>query len=255
VVRAETTGDRGPYRVRWPVDGAVMGGAALTIFVTQVASERVVTPWCPCGSEGLWGIDRWAVDQRSLAAKVASDFAIVGVVALPYGLDALDILRSRADWSGFVSDAVVLSEALLVNGAINQLVKLAVRRPRPLTRDRPAGDPVLADPDSYLSFYSSHTSTAFAAGISYATTFALRHPDSAARFLVYGVAATTAGTVGLLRILGGKHFPTDVLTGAAAGTAVGLTVPWLHRARAPVAVPVAAPLPGGGAALLLAGRF
>jgi membrane-associated phospholipid phosphatase len=28
-----------------------------------------------------------------------------------------------------------------------------------------------------------------------------------------------------------KHWLTDVLTGAATGTAVGLAVPWLHRKR------------------------
>jgi membrane-associated phospholipid phosphatase len=48
---------------------------------------------------------------------------------------------------------------------------------------------------------------------------------------VYGAVIAGGGTTGLLRVLAGKHFPTDVIVGAVAGSAVGLTVPFLHRRR------------------------
>jgi membrane-associated phospholipid phosphatase len=35
--------------------------------------------------------------------------------------------------------------------------------------------------------------------------------------------------IGATRIAAGQHFPSDVLVGAAAGTAIGLLIPWLHR--------------------------
>ena len=42
----------------------------------------------------------------------------------------------------------------------------------------------------------------------------------------------TAG-VGTLMAVGrvgaGAHFPTDVIVGAVAGLAIGITVPWLHQ--------------------------
>jgi membrane-associated phospholipid phosphatase len=38
-----------------------------------------------------------------------------------------------------------------------------------------------------------------------------------------------AATVGTLRVLSGKHFPTDVLTGAVVGSALGWLIPELHR--------------------------
>jgi membrane-associated phospholipid phosphatase len=68
-----------------------------------------------------------------------------------------------------------------------------------------------------------------------------------------------AGSVAVERVASGHHFPTDVAAAAVMGTAVGITVPWLHTrsrnagvsfALAPTAVGVAAS-PGLG----LAGRF
>jgi membrane-associated phospholipid phosphatase len=138
-----------------------------------------------------------------------------------------------------------------INGALNQMVKFTVRRPRPVVYDIAPGDPEIDVPGNYLSFYSGHASTAFATGMFYATTFALRHPDSRAGGWVYGAAAAGASSVALLRVLAGEHFPSDVIAAAAVGSAVGLVLPRLHRRSATVLV---APT-GGGAALVLAARL
>jgi membrane-associated phospholipid phosphatase len=47
--------------------------------------------------------------------------------------------------------------------------------------------------------------------------------DAAACVAAFGLA----GTTGVLRIVSDNHHTTDVLTGAAVGTVVGLGVPWL----------------------------
>lgn len=44
----------------------------------------------------------------------------------------------------------------------------------------------------------------------------------------YGLAAATAS----LRVLSGMHFTTDVLAGAALGSAFGFLVPFLHQRTA-----------------------
>jgi membrane-associated phospholipid phosphatase len=37
--------------------------------------------------------------------------------------------------------------------------------------------------------------------------------------------------VAVERVASGDHFPTDVAVAAVAGTAIGVTVPWLHLRR------------------------
>jgi membrane-associated phospholipid phosphatase len=58
-------------------------------------------------------------------------------------------------------------------------------------------------------------------------TGVMRHDGSAKRIALIGfpVAALT----GYLRIAGDKHYMSDVLTGAAVGSAIGYMVPRLHR--------------------------
>ena len=77
-----------------------------------------------------------------------------------------------------------------------------------------------------MSFPSGHTSMAFAAATSYlvlARRQHLRHATRNAVLLYVGAAG-----VGALRLEAGRHFPTDVLGGAALGTSVGWLVARFH---------------------------
>lgn len=43
------------------------------------------------------------------------------------------------------------------------------------------------------------------------------------------ISYSLATLTGISRVYAGCHFATDVLMGAAVGTAIGFFVPWLHR--------------------------
>lgn len=215
------------YRLRWGQDAATIGLAGATWLVPELFLHKLVSPKCPCDRADVPWFDRGALDRSSRGARLASQVAVSTMLVLPPTLDLLDVRRGGGSWSHVGEDVVVIGEALLVDGALNEIAKVAVRRPRPFTYDGGAH----ADRDDYLSFYSSHSSTAFAVGMAYATTFSLRHPDSGCRYLVYGAVIAGGGTTGLLRVLGGKHFPSDVAVGALVGSAVGIAVPLLHRRR------------------------
>jgi membrane-associated phospholipid phosphatase len=229
------------YRLRWGQDAATIGAAGVAWFLPELFLKDLVSPKCPCDRGDVPWFDRGALDRSSRGARLASQVAVSTMLVLPPALDLLDVRRGGGSWSHVGEDVIVMGEALVVDGALNELAKVAVRRPRPLTYD---GAPH-ADRDDYLSFYSSHSSTAFAVGMAYATTFSLRHPDSGYRYLVYGAVVAGGGATGLLRVLGGKHFPSDVAVGALVGSAVGIGVPLLHRRRE-VGVAVA---PGGVAVM------
>ena len=72
--------------------------------------------------------------------------------------------------------------------------------------------------DRMCSFPSLHTACAFA-GATFATyTYARYNPDSKYKWGVAAASYTMAATTGALRIVAGKHFLTDVITGAAIGS-------------------------------------
>jgi membrane-associated phospholipid phosphatase len=240
----------GPYQVDWATDGAVVMGAGALWLFTPLLQNEVIHPVCPCSSSVVSSFDRYPISRKSNFTDQLSNVAEGAVLAGPLLLDALDVRASGGPWRGYADDMLVLAQVVAVNGALNQLVKLTVRRPRPTVYDVPASAPEINQSGSYVSFYSGHTSTAFAVGMTYATTFALRHPDSRSRGQVFGVAALTAGTVGVMRVLAGQHFPSDVLAGALVGSALGLVIPRLHRARSVTLAPAT-----GGAALSVIGRF
>jgi membrane-associated phospholipid phosphatase len=112
-------------------------------------------------------------------------------------------------------------------------VKLAARRPRPLAYDPTLPADARASPESYVSFYSEHSSLAFTAAAATATTWALRHGGRGGRAAVALIGLALAGTVAALRVVAGEHFLTDVGAGALVGSAVGVLVPLLHRRTGP----------------------
>ncbi len=93
---------------------------------------------------------------------------------------------------------------------LNYLIKLAVRRPRPVLE----GLPPLGGAPSSLSFPSAHAVSSFAVATA---MFRVDHATAGA-FVV-------AAAISLGRPYLGMHYPSDVLAGALIGIAVGLLVP------------------------------
>lgn len=93
---------------------------------------------------------------------------------------------------------------------LNFVVKLVVRRPRPVLE----GLPPLGGAPSSLSFPSAHATSSFAV----ATAMTRVEPVAALAFLL-------AGALALSRPYLGMHYPSDVLAGVVLGIALGLIVP------------------------------
>jgi membrane-associated phospholipid phosphatase len=170
--------------------------------------------------------DRPAIGQDSQLAEWLSNLGTFLGVAAPFFVDWFD---TRGEREAFRDDAVVIGQALALNGALNTVIKYIVQRPLPETyagvvpnrRGRPRG---------YRSFYSGHTSllaTALAAGC---ITVRKRHGRLPWRW-PWVVSAAITGAVGVARIFSGKHFPSDILVGAPIGAGIGSAVPALHAQR------------------------
>jgi membrane-associated phospholipid phosphatase len=232
--RAGAADDRTPYQLRPALDLSVTAGLFLAAGAPYLF-PHLITPSCPCDPGEVNRFDRVAIGHHSAAASTASDVTAALSVAVPPVVDALRLGLGAP----FAADVTVFAETLAVSSALVVAAKYAVRRPLPLAYD---GDPrYVGAQGGYRSFYSGHTSTVVSALTAAAWTTRWRDGERGWPWVVVAVAGTS---VGVERVLAGRHFPSDVLVGAAAGLAVGTAVPWLHRRRGAVALSLA-PRPGG----------
>jgi membrane-associated phospholipid phosphatase len=199
---------------------------------TTVIGNTTAPPFCggtntpPCDASQLNAFDRLAVGHSNQGARTAAD--IISFVPIIYlGVDMLDV--KPRNWRTYLTDVWVVAEALAWNGAIQDIVRRAVRRPRPFLYT-PGVYPTERDnAEAGFSFYSGHTSFAFALAVSASYTFTLRHPRSKWRWVVWPTLMAIASIEPVLRVYSGDHFPTDVIVGAVAGSAIGLLFPAIHR--------------------------
>jgi membrane-associated phospholipid phosphatase len=225
--------DESPYFLRLDIDIATLAlGAVLWGGTTLIGSTTLAPPFCgntldsACDRSGLNAFDRLALDHSSQAARTAAD--IISFVPIAYlGLDMFDV--GLRNWKTYLTDLWVVAEALAWNGAVQDIVRRAVRRPRPFLYSPGVYPDERDHAESSFSFYSGHTSFAFALATSCSYTFTLRHPHSKWRWVVWPALMAVASIEPILRVYSGDHFPTDVIVGALAGSAIGLLFPAVHR--------------------------
>ena len=219
------------YDLHLAVDIPVTVVAASAGLVRVLYEDQLARKSCPCDPAGINALDRGTVGNHSAAAGVAANVTVYGVMAALPLVDLLDVGFGRA-WG---EDLVVYAETLAVDTALQNATNFIVSRPRPRTY---AGDPAfLNSGEGYVSFYAGHVSTAFAMLSTAAFTIRHRHGEQVWPWIVAGVLGAS---VAVERVASGHHFPTDVAAGAVAGTAVGVTIPWLHLRRGPARVSLSA---------------
>jgi membrane-associated phospholipid phosphatase len=184
-------------------------------------------------NEFIW-IDRAAVNQvPSKSAGSLSNLALGAAAAFAVIDPVLTGLRERSVQSGLV-DAIMYSETAALTLALTNIVKMAVRRPRPqayIDAEAHEDDPTWSNSstDSALSFFSGHASMVGALGGT-ATYLAFARSKGKLRpWLTLALAGGLTAFVSVERVRAGKHFPTDVIAGAFAGAGIGVVVPHLHR--------------------------
>lgn len=268
----------GPVRVRWALDAAITAGAGVPYAVLALAvAPRASTPPLPLEDPKLGPVDRAAFGGYDVAAKHASDALLIGAIAMgpiaTAGLVGAQVRgqpraarRFFAAWGGLV---LIHAEALALTGLVTEVIKSATRRPRPFAYYEPSDvdaserDELREDqsgPDHSRSFPSGHASLAFAAVTCTATTLTLalvgdrrkRGAIAAAWTIGLAIATTTA----TLRVVAGRHHPSDIVAGAALGAGIGIAVPLAHaalpRTRGLAIVPQAG---RAGAGLAIRGRL
>jgi membrane-associated phospholipid phosphatase len=247
--------------VEYPVTGAV-GGAAIAMYI-----------WLPPTLQPHWtgGIlfddsVRDAIRMRTpsslLAVQQASDVIDMSLVVLTVGIDsfAIPLLRGSSDVA--VQLSLMDAEAFAFSSIVTFSMYDSIGRARPLWGDcqrNPSGFDCRGSLTA--SFPSGHVDEAFtSAGVScahhaYVPIYGSRLLDTLA--CVRDLTLATSDAV--LRMMGDRHYLTDVLSGGALGFAFGYGMPVLLHYRVPWARTTAswtlAPMMGAQLGAVLGGSF
>jgi len=196
----------------------------------------VTNPWRRTNALDEWGQRTIAVEtyESGLWARDLSDLLLSVNLTFPLLVDSLIVgYWYRRSPEVAEQTALIAVEAMAVSTMLQGATTALTQRERPYGRDcgktMPAELPECTDKVRYRSFFSGHTSMSFAAAAVTCTNHARfdLFGDPTADGITCGAAFASATAVGMFRIVGLKHYVTDVATGAAIGTLSGFGVPWL----------------------------
>jgi membrane-associated phospholipid phosphatase len=183
--------------------------------------------WCavsptPCTYFSVNAFDRVVFQFNSMRADFWSNVVQNCIIVIAFSLPWFWNRAATRAWR----ESFFLLSATLWNLACLEITRTLVQRPRPLVFNSPFTDG--ANIHQYTSFYSGHTS--FVALATLGLWFlAQRHfPGKVNRAifpkLFFGFYLAASFLVGALRILGGRHFPTDVIAGFAVGSMIATLI-------------------------------
>ena len=150
----------------------------------------------------------------------------------PLALAGVSWYKGDADGHDFGAFSLMFVEAFALQNALNQLGRSTQLWPRPyIYAERGEGRKKAesARGEAYGSFYSGHASAAFTVAVFTGEWFSEIYPNSKYKSLIWVSSLTLAGAVGALRVVAGKHYPTDVVVGSLVGTGVSFGVLKLHE--------------------------
>ena len=170
--------------------------------------------------------DRFATSYWSKGAQQISDVLLVA-----YGILPATLLVSKDVRENFKDISLLYLETALLTLSLNNTTKGVTQRIRPFVYN--SNPNILlkekTNKDAKRSFYSGHTTFTFASAVFTSMVFGDYFPGSKWEPVVWSTTLLGATATAILRIKGGKHYPTDVLVGAFIGSLTGCLVPYFHR--------------------------
>ena len=158
--------------------------------------------------------DRPFVGHYSGWATTVSHYTGALAVA-PLVLAGYSWYKGDADGHDFGAYALMFAEAFALENALNQIFRSMQLWPRPFI---------------YAKRGEGAKKAASARGEAYGSDwFSKVYPNSKYKPLVWASSFALASGVAALRVVAGKHYPSDVLVGALMGTGVSLGILKLHE--------------------------
>jgi len=217
-----------PFELTGPKDlpilcaGIAAAGAALALeYSIQPLTVEEVNG---LSREAVNRFDRNATYHYSKSIDDASDIAAYCILAAP-----LSLLTDRKIRETVKTFSVMYTETVTLAYVLPSMGKGFFKRPRPYVYNTAAPLDEKLSRDARVSFFSRHTTFAFASACFMSSVYGSYNHGSRLTPLVWAGSLGAASAIGYLRFAAGAHFPTDILTGALAGTLIGCGVPYLHK--------------------------
>ncbi len=195
----------------FPIDGQRIARAACDAFF----SPQTLVPLAGALALQIDGFDQkisdWAVDHTPIFgspsnADIMSDYLRDALILEALGMPLMTPSGDTLDeWApAKLKGYAVEFGAIGAVGAVTEALKVGMQRPRP-------------DGSDDMSFPSGHTSAAFScATLANRNLYSFDGSEDVRPVLEVANTVLAAG-VGWARVEGGKHYPSDVLVGAALG--------------------------------------
>lgn len=219
-----------PYKLSWDTDKYICLPGAVGVIGGYIA-EQSVQPLTAqeignLSRSSVNGFDQSAAYRYSKTASNVSD-VVYGVAAVAPCLLFTDEAM-RKDWQTI---SVMYVETLEWFGATTMITKGTVKRIRPYVYNPDVAMDEKYSTEAQQSFFSGHSTIAFASAVFVSTVYSEYHPDSEWKPYIWTGSLLAASAVGYLRYAAGQHYPSDILVGAIVGSALGYTIPWLHKTQ------------------------
>jgi len=218
-----------------------LGGSAVSLILKHYATPLSVDDINSLDKNSINTFDRGATAYWNTSAGMLSDAGLAFTFISPAVL-----MLGAAGRDETLTIGTMYFETMLYATALNQITKAIVLRNRPFTYNpnAPLGDK--QSTDARMSFYSGHTTTAFASAVFLSTVFCEIYPRSEWKPAVIGLSLASAAATGYFRYKAGMHFPTDIIVAAVIGSTIGYIIPQIHKTSAgegySKAVPVSTPV-------------
>ena len=191
-------------------------GAAVVLAIPELIGINDDSVRCvPCNRSSVPFFDRWIIAPTRPKAGAMSDLLRAGVAGLSW-LDLVD--EGPVGHAGIVAS---IESALWAESAVH-LIKAIVGRYRPVLYTE-SGRAVATVTSNQRSWPSGHAATAAALATSYWLTHKKLDRGRGKEWRAWAIIGGAVG-VGIMRMAAAKHYPSDVLSGFAAGVATAVLV-------------------------------
>jgi len=217
-----------PYKINWTKEsiifGTGLGLSALSLPLNDDINPLTIDEINDLNRNNVNGFDRRATFNYSTTEGKYSDILLAASMITPAFFAFSDKVTND-----FVPVLTMYFETLMLSAAVPYVTKGVTQRVRPFAYNENALIEDKLTKNAKRSFFSGHTTISFAMAVFVSTVYSDYYPNSDWKPVVWAGSLALATTVGVLRYSSGSHFPTDIITGAVVGSAIGYLIPLIHR--------------------------